>query len=360
MSKKELQMPTVLSFEKKLVASDGYFYGTTWGERSNKQNIQPLSLNEKLVRGTISHYLSDAEEDSVLKSSADVENANIQTIDACALGEHQDTLKLDFTLKILGGVDKPSACNNDTFYQAYQEVAKGYIEQFGFAELAKRYALNIANARFLWRNRVGAEKVEVVVTKEGGTDDKKPWVFNSLKYPLSGFDSVDTDIQSLANEIAQALSGKIPYLMLSISAYALVGRGQEVYPSEELALDKDKGPGKKSKILYRIKDVAGMHSQKIGNALRTIDTWYPEFDEKRMAIAIEPYGQVTNLGAAYRKRSTKVDFFTLLNKYSLGLGDSLRDEDQHYVMATLVRGGVFGVSIKKESGTKKIKQSKDV
>ena len=29
-----------------------------------------------------------------------------------------------------------------------------------------------------------------------------------------------------------------------------------------------------------------MHSQKIGNALRTIDTWYPEFDEKKLQLRL--------------------------------------------------------------------------
>ena len=33
----------------------------------------------------------------------------------------------------------------------------------GFGELGRRYAHNLANGRFLWRNRVGAEQVEVQV-----------------------------------------------------------------------------------------------------------------------------------------------------------------------------------------------------
>ena len=88
-----------------------------------------------------------------------------------------------------------------------------------------------------------------------------------------------------------------------------------------------------------------MHSQKIGNALRTIDTWYPEFEEQKSAIAIEPYGAVTNLGKAYRTPKAKQDFFSLFDKYALG--ESLENvEQEHYVMAVLVRGGVFGQSSK--------------
>ena len=336
MAKNEKAVASVLAFEKKLVPSDGYFYGTSW-ENRNEQT--PLKLIPKSVRGTISNRLKPAVAGDPMKLNAEVEKANLQTVDACALGEHQDTLKVGFTLKVLGGIENPSACNNETFLNSYRSVAQNYIEKYGFTELAKRYALNIANARFLWRNRVGAEKVEVVVT----VNDQATVTFNALEYALHNFDQVDEKVQALANQIASALRGEVPYLLIKVEAYALVGKGQEVYPSEELVLDK--GKGEKSKILYHVNDVAAMHSQKLGNALRTIDTWYPEFDEKKTAIAIEPYGAVTNLGKAYRTPKEKKDFFTLFDKYALG--DALENtEQEHYVMAVLIRGGVFGQSSK--------------
>ena len=336
MAKNEKAVASVLAFEKKLVSSDGYFYGTTWANRAEQK---ALKLIVKSVRGTISNRLKPAVANDPLKLNAEVEKANLQKVDACALGEHQDTLKVAFTLKVLGGIENPSACNNETFLNSYQTVAKNYISQYGFSELSKRYALNIANARFLWRNRVGAEKVEVVVA----VNDQDAITFNAFDYALHDFDYVDAKVQQLADQIAQALKGELPYLLIKIEAYALVGKAQEVYPSEELVLDK--GKGDKSKILYQVNDVAAMHSQKVGNALRTIDTWYPEFEDKQMAIAIEPYGAVTNLGKAYRTPKEKKDFFTLFDKYALG--EKLENaEQEHYVMAVLVRGGVFGQSAK--------------
>jgi len=336
MAKNDKVVASVLAFEKKLVPSDGYLYGTNWDKRAEQS---ALKLIEKSVRGTISNRLKPAVAGDPLKLNAEVEKANLQKVDACALGENQDTLKIGFTLKVLGGVENPSACNNETFLKSYKDVAKNYIATYGFSELAKRYALNIANARFLWRNRVGAEKVEVVVT----VNDQSAVTFNALNYPLHNFDSIDENIQNLANQIASALKGEVPYLLIKVEAYALVGKGQEVYPSEELVLDK--GKGEKSKILYHVNNVAARHSQKLGNALRTIDTWYPEFDDKKTAIAIEPYGAVTNLGKAYRTPKDKKDFFTLFDKYALG--ESLENSEQeHYVMAVLVRGGVFGQSSK--------------
>lgn len=340
MAKKETNIATVLAFEKKLVPSDGYLYGTTWDNRTSAA-VQSLKLIEKSVRGTISNRLKPAVQNDPVKLNAEVEKANLQRVDTCALGEHHDTLKLSFTLKILGGIETPSACNNEEFYKSYQQVVKNYIEKYKFEELARRYALNIANGRFLWRNRVGAEKIEVSVH----INNQQTLTFNAFDYKLHSFDAGNENIQILTEQIAKALSGELPYLLLKITAYALIGNGQEVYPSEELVLDK--GKGDKSKILYEINNVAAMHSQKIGNALRTIDTWYPEFDEKQAAIAIEPYGAVTNLGKAYRTPKQKVDFFSLFDKYALGeVLDNA--EQEHYIMAVLVRGGVFGQSGKEE------------
>ena len=210
--------------------------------------------------------------------------------------------------------------------------------------MAKRYATNLANARFLWRNRVGAEQIEVQIKAlNKGTEQK--WTFNAKQFSTRHFDHTDEQVNSLAARIAQTLSSESDNLMLQIDCFAKVGKAQEVYPSEELVLDKGNSKTKKSKILYAVKNHAAMHSQKIGNALRSIDTWYPEFDEKKTAIAIEPYGAVTNLGKAYRTPKDKKDFFTLFDKYALG--ESLENpEQEHYVMAVLVRGGVFGQSSK--------------
>lgn len=333
---------TVLAFEKKLVPSDGYMYGTSW---ENREKEIPLKLQEKSVRGTISNRLKPAIQNDPIKLNAEVEKANLQTVDVCALQAEHDTLKLHFTLKILGGVERPSACNNSAFNQSYRTATTDYIHREGFRELARRYALNIANARFLWRNRLGAENIEVQV-KALNKDSQASWKFDATQFTTRNFDIADDQVNSLAERIAKALSSENDFLMLDITCFAAVGKAQEVYPSEELVMDK--GKGKKSKILYSVNGSAAMHSQKIGNALRSIDTWYPEFGDPETSagpIAIEPYGAVTNLGKAYRTPKDKQDFYTLFDKFARGEKLS-RIEDEHYVMAVLVRGGVFGESDK--------------
>ncbi len=342
MAKKKNNIASVLAFEKKLVPSDGYMYGTNWKER--KKETSPLTLREKSVRGTISNRLKKALEKDPMKLDAEVEKPNLQKVDHCSLDVHQDTLKLHFTLKVLSGVENPSACNNHEFNRTYTEAVRKYIAEEGFRELAKRYAINLANGRFLWRNRVGAEQIEINI-KLKQPQPEREWSFNAYDFRLDDFETDSTDIRELAEEIAKALSGDVPFLQLEINAFAQVGTAQDVYPSEEMVLDKNNNKNKKSKILYDIEGVAGMHSQKIGNALRTIDTWYPDYDtgEGVGPIATEPYGAVTNLGKAFRKPTDKADFFTLFDTFAMG--EELQSkEDMHYVMAVLIRGGVFGES----------------
>ena len=345
MAKKE-NIASVLAFEKKLVPSDGYMYGTNWDDRSEET---PLKLQEKSVRGTISNRFnkkdSDTFEKDPMKLDVKVENPNLQRVDACALEPHQDTLKLHFTLKILGGITQPSACNNALFKQSYSVAAQSYIDNPGFTELATRYATNIANARFLWRNRVGAEEIEVQVNAKNKTVNKN-WKFDATQFSLREFDTKNTEVDELASLIADVLASEGDFLLLDVSCFVQVGHAQEVYPSEELVLDK--GKGEKSKILYAVNDIAAMHSQKLGNALRTIDTWYPDYaNEEQSAgpISVEPYGAVTNLGRAYRTPKDKQDFYTFFDAWARG-EDLANIDNEHYVMAVLVRGGVFGESDK--------------
>ncbi len=337
MKKTKENTPSVLAFEKKLVPSDGFMFGTAWENRH--EEATPLTLIEKSVRGVISNRLKPTQD-----ADEETKKANLQAVDNCALKADQDTLKLNFTLKVLSGVETPSACDNRIFKDSYISVAKRYIEKEGFTALAKRYAINIANGRFLWRNRVGVEALEIEVKTIG--EESTSWTFDANdNIQLNDFTIENDKINALANEIALALSGKKDYLLLDITAYAKVGKAQDVYPSEEMVLDKNNSQSKKSKILYHVNKQAAIHSQKIGNALRTIDTWYPDFSENNnKPIAIETYGSVTNLGVAYRK-DKKVNFYTLFDLYARDEPLSSKD-DEHYVMAVLVRGGVFGESTK--------------
>ncbi len=337
----EIKTASVLAFERKLDPSDALFSAGRWDDRSNGHQWPTVEIRPKSVRGTISNRLATKDQDPA-KLDASIQAPNLQTVDVATLPNDADTLRVRFTLKVLGGAGKPSACNSMEYQQQLQTTVKQYVESHGFSELARRYAHNIANGRFLWRNRLGAEQVVVQVNHLQEGRKTQGWQFDALKFSLRDFEipaSAKADFEELVRVIENGLHGEA-FALLEIIAYARVGDGQEVYPSQELILDRGDKKGQKSKTLYHVDDVAGMHSQKIGNALRTIDTWYEDVDGIG-PIAVEPYGSVTSQGKAYRQPKQKIDFYNLLDNWVLK-GKTPEQGHQHYVMATLIRGGVFG------------------
>lgn len=335
----ERKTASVLAFERKLDPSDALLSGGNWNARNASQDWAPITLREKSVRGTISNRLKTKDQDPA-KLDAAIENPNLQTVDVATLPAEADTLKVAFTVRVLAGTGQPSACNDAAYRQKLLATVGGYVAQHGFGELAKRYAANLANGRFLWRNRIGAEQVEVTVAQLKNGQPVASWTFDALAHDMNALTaSVDDQakLQALADVITGGLGGDA-HVLLQVTAFVRIGNGQEVFPSQELILDKS--GSKKSKTLYAVDDAAAIHSQKIGNAIRTIDTWYPEARENG-PIAVEPYGSVTTQGKAYRQPKEKVDFYNLLDGWVIK--DKAPDvEQQHFVIATLIRGGVFG------------------
>jgi len=340
---KDLKTASVLAFERKLDPSDALFFAGHWASRGEASGWQPVKIREKSVRGTISNRLKTKDQDPA-KLDAAIENPNLQTVDVAALPLDADTLKVQFTLRVLGGTGEPSACNDADYRKKLIATVNGYVNQHGFGELARRYAANLANGRFLWRNRIGAEQAEVHVVHLQDGKPASQWSFQALDHSLRTLGpsaGEAANVAALAQLIESGLSGK-GHVLLQVTAFVRIGAGQEVFPSQELILGRERGD--KSKTLYAVgegdKAVAAIHSQKIGNALRTIDTWYPGAEDNG-PIAVEPYGSVTTQGKAYRQPKEKVDFYNLLDAWVIK--DKVPEpEQQHFVIATLVRGGVFG------------------
>lgn len=342
-----LKTASVLAFERKLDPSDALLFSGSWSDRQSDSGWAPVTVREKSVRGTISNRMKTGKgsdptaEERALQAAidADVRKPNPQTVDSATLPSIADTLKVCFTLRVLSGAGTPNACNNAEYQTKLLATVRGYVESVGFDELASRYAYNLASGRFLWRNRVGAEQVEVQVQHVVNGNAQKTWTFDGLALSLRNFEpgSAAAALKELAELIAAGLSGT-SHVLLQVTAFARIGAGQEVYPSQELILDKANSG--KSKTLYVVNGVAGIHSQKLGNAIRTIDTWHPEVAEVG-PIAVEPYGSITTLGKACRKPGDRIDFYNLLDNWLLK--DKVPPvEQQHFVIATLIRGGVFG------------------
>lgn len=336
-----IKTASVLAFERKLDPSDALFAAGLWTQRDSVAHWAPVGILPKSVRGTISNRLKTKDQDP-LKLDAAIQNPNLQTVDVAALPAEADTLRVRFTLRVLGGTGTPSACNQADYRHKLLETVRAYAATQGFNELARRYAGNLANGRFLWRNRVGAEQVEVRIAHMVNGQPAQTWTFDALALSLRGFEVPkvsEAALGELSVLMTQGLAG-MQHVLLEITAFARLGAGQEVFPSQELILER--GRGDKSKTLYHVNNVAAMHSQKIGNAVRTIDTWYSSVG-KLDPIAVEPYGSVTTEGKAYRRPIDKTDFYSLLDNW-LVKDNAPEIKQQHFVIATLIRGGVFGDS----------------
>lgn len=319
---KEIKLPSMLAFERKLETSDALMFSGIWGEDEKvpqMNNWTKIEVTQRKNRSTQSAY-GTKEEDKGKPNpvSSDNDDANLFHSD--------DTLKVSFSLRVNGGLGVPFGCNDPDFTESIKEKVSAYKSQ-GLKELAYRYAYNIAAGRFLWRNRVGAEQLHIQVK----VNEQEVVSFNGYDFPVKNFESQqdNDDLMKVSNAIFEGLNSDEQFVCLTIDAFVKLGKGQHVFPSQEMNM------GEKKKVLFKLDNCAAMHSVKIGNAIRTIDDWY---DNAEFPIAVEPFGAVTQQGQAYRK--TKTDVYTLMMKW---VNDKeVSENDQKFVLANLIRGGVFG------------------
>lgn len=321
-----IELPSVLSFERKLETSDALMCAVNWGdsEKPNSEKPLPIPITKRKNRSTQSAYgIDDAKKSEPNPVSSDSDDAN--------LPPDKDTLKVSFSIRVIGNVGKPFACNNPNFQNAISECVQSYKEAGeGLETLAFRYAYNIANGRFLWRNRVCAEKISIHVKTEAVPEGL--W-FNSYDFSLKDFgeNAKHDNLVHLKDYICKGLkAGDDCFTFLEVDAYIKLGNGQHVFPSQEMNMRE------KKKVLFQLNKCAAMHNVKIGNAIRTIDNWYKNAE---FPIAVEPYGAVTQMGQAYRR--SKDDLYTLMLDWLNGK-DNVSNEAQNFVVANLIRGGVFG------------------
>jgi len=324
-----------LSFYRHIEPGEGLMYATAHGGG----DWEPIPVREKSVRGTKAHRPKRTEAGiDWAKVDRDAAEPNPQTVEHAILPPGKDTLVVQFPLKIFGGVGLPHACNDQEVAGGLAKMRATYMEGDAVYTLGNRYAANIANGRWLWRNLMGAEDVTVHVEELQGGATVREWFFDAATIPFDSFRKPDPDVVTLGEVIGDTLRKKgtsvsRPHAQFRVTGKARIGGCHEVYPSQLMALEEVKGKGH---LLHKIGGQAAMTSQKIGNAIRHIDTWHgnPDFGP----IAVEPFGSVTSMGVALRPRET--NFYSIFDAWVGGEEPPLTD--QHFVMAVLIRGTVAG------------------
>ena len=321
---KKIELPSMLSFERKLETSDALMFSGIWQDIEDKEKWEAIPIIKRQNRSTQSaHGTSDENKVKPNPVSSDSDDANLPLA--------HDTLKVSFSMRVVGNLGIPFGCNSPDFSNAIAAKVSKLKKTEEFETLAYRYAYNIANGRFLWRNRVGAEEIKIQV-KAG---DFK-FTFDAYDFSLTEFgkNKDNLDLQKLSSIIVGGLGGDVQnFVLIEVDAFVKLGHQQHVFPSQEMNM------GEKGKTLFQLEGCAAIHNVKIGNAIRTIDTWYPRYKEQNQPIAIEPFGAVTQIGDAFRKNKTEGDLYSLIIDWVND--EELQKEQQLYVVANLIRGGVF-------------------
>jgi CRISPR-associated protein Csy3 len=352
------KLPSFLNFNRSISPSEGFMFGVDTRVDDHHVDI-PVEVIERGIRSSISNYTNvygknAKDTDKNINVLKDPEQANLQKIDVAFLSQDADRLKMIFSVIFQAESLAPSACNDVEFRAALVKLTAAYGVLGGYRELAKRYAWNLINGRVLWRNRFVTE-LSIKVSYEDVA-----FVFHPANISLFSFEeqSMPADFGVLVDRIALALQNPGNTLLLTFEVSGKSALGAEVFPSQEWVPDTKKKGDKtdKSRVLSTVDRVvegrtirqATMHSQKIGNAIRQIDEWHGQVDEYG-ATAIEAYGYVQSRSEALRLPSAGgkpvfallEDIDNVLAKVEAAGSLADLDGDIHYLVAMLIRGGVF-------------------
>lgn len=368
--------PSGFSIARNTVITDGVFYNNINGVWEK----YPVLVIRHGIRGTQNTAKDGEGEGSTAKDSTR-NVSNLQTIDSARLDPNAQSLAVRFGFRPLDlkDIEKRVALSSILYskdeLRAYRQSLLDFVQRAlqgeAIMEISRRMARQIANGRWLWRNRYEALDIDVEVRRK--TDEEiDPLVgsFKALDIPLDHFDDYTEDELKLANAIASGFRGDDD-IVFDIIAHVDFGvRGPiEVYPSQNyIPKDKDNGKQKDkyqlSRSLYKInvrnageeslEDLkvvghAALRDQKIGNALRTFDTWYPEFNEFKIPIPVEPEGASLDQQRFFRAIKSKKSAFTLFQQF-----DQLDPEtpDGLFALSCIIRGGVYSESEKDQKPKK--------
>lgn len=345
------KLPGSLSLQRGSIISDGAFYNYF-----DNGNIEPLYVLHHGIRGT-QNVAGNKEKGAALGNSKAREVSNIQQTESAKLAPDAKLL-VKFNIRFIDLSAILFACatgkNSDVDVGAFREAFHSFIEKAkdsdGLQDVARRYVRNIVNGRWLWRNRIIAENIVINVFEENGAAkaEQPKHTFNALDISFNHFDDFTEAEIKLADVLVKGMQGDRA-TNLSIEAIVDFGMGGiEVFPSQNYLEDKPKGF---SRSLYKISNEklqrqatntqllgqAALRDQKIGNAIRTIDTWYPDFAITQKIIPVEPNGANLDAQEFFRIKD-KSSAFDLMKKLAELDPNS---DDGKFLLACIIRGGVY-------------------
>jgi len=352
------KLPGVLSFQRGTIVSDGAFYNVFADDRRS-----PLPVIRHGIRGTQNVNTFIVSEGSTAQTG-ERKVSNVQITDSAKL--HPDALALEvrFDLRFLDLAGALFACapskqDSAEAIRTMREAVQTFVDKVknadaGPLEVACRYARNVLNGRWLWRNRTVAASIKMRVSSGESLIAE---ISDALQIPLNDFGNYSDQEQQVAKIILDGLRGDRSS-RLSVSAEVRFGvtGALEVFPSQNYIEGKSKGfarplyaisapPEDQDPHSVREMGQAALRDQKIANALRTFDTWYPTYPQRGLPIAIEPNGASLDAQEFFRGTSESSAFALMLRIAEL-------DPDTEagmFMLGCLIRGGVY-TGDKKDAG----------
>ena len=327
-------LPSVFSYSRSIQTSIGYFYSV-----GKNNNLSPIKIVEENLRASFSDYTA-----ALKKSPEQLAQGNIHKIESSYLPHDSDTMLLKFNVKIVSNMLSPSNTNEEQAALDFEKFVNLYVGAGGAKLLAEKYIKSLISCGFLWRNKTVSESISLTVTH-----DDKEYVFEVPKNINDDYyKKYSKEIKSLSLAFEKGLTDESYNALFDVNACCKMGMGQEVFPSQEFMDDK----GDLDRVLSSVSidgvKQATYHKDKISNAIRTIDDWYPEANGR--PLAVEPYG----LDQAYSvaRRTGANSLYGIIEKNLFSFIETLESkgkvtDDMHFIVACLVRGGVYSGKSKK-------------
>lgn len=357
------KLPGVLAFSRGHVVTDGEMFN----EIDGQYEAHPVEVVRHGIRGTQNVNDGKGNEDPWSKvpkggdtASSGVRNpSNIQITETAKLDSKADALIVRFgfsMLDIADGLDSCVAADKEAGRMmriTFEDFVTRAKTSAGIVEVARRYARNIVNGRWLWRNRTIAKLIEIEVSNESGILAN----MNARAVSMNKFGDYAEGEVKVADEIVRQMRGESLDGLTVTARLTMPTKGAiELFPSQNYVEKKPKGF---ARPLYKLGDPeragrdeiqdtrvmgrAALRDQKIFNAIRTIDTWYPAFEETGLPIAVEPLGASLAQQEFYRSgKASSFDMFKRLVQIDPDTPEGM------FCIAALDRGGVYGESDKKE------------
>lgn len=359
-------LPSTFAFSRLSVVTDALMYSGI--EHDGQMEQKPLHVIRHKILGT--------------KNSDDPRNP--QSIESAKLDPEARHLIVQFSIKMTpleqglhslmskGARNATAIAKDRELRAALDAFYQGCLDSDAIEQVMYRYARNILNGRWLWRNRALAADIIVKATSVEGLDVQA----RALEVPMNHFNDFSEAERELARALAQGLRGE-SLAPIQVTAQLDMGfsGAVEVFPSQCFTLvqaKKVEDDVNVSRMLYYVgaseplnmndprlyeasqrMGQAAIRDAKVGNALRTIDDWYPGFEEFKRIIAIEPMGANLTEGFLFRT-GEDASAFSLMKRVHLIEPTS---DQGLFLLGCLIRGGVFSGSESKNSAKKDKEES---